>query len=179
MMRNRLFPLLAVIAALFLAGLSSACGAHQDADDESLMGSVRNYAEAILWQKHEAAAIHRAPLFREEFLAKREELEEDLRVVEYQLQRVKEGQRGNKIAVVLLKFRWHLDSEGIVRTSTVEQHWEKKNRQWILTTEFLARGTDMPGLDTPPKGREPTDDDDAADPSEVPSGGADAPAAAE
>jgi hypothetical protein len=138
-----------VIVSLLVAGVAACGGGQKPADD--LIFDVRGYQEGLRWRRYEDSAARLKPSVRESFLDQREELDDELRVDDYEIIRVKLAAKGGKggkreKATVLVKVTWHLDSVGIVNDTTVEQSWERHKAGWILVGEKRRRGDEMPGL---------------------------------
>lgn len=124
--------------------LLCAC-AHSGKDGEDLLGEIRGYSEGMRWRRYEDSAARIPPGRREAFLDQRDSLDEELRIDDYEIARIKlrNGQNG---ALVQVKYTWHLDSVGVVYDTVVEQVWEKRGIRWLLTHESRKRGERMPGL---------------------------------
>jgi hypothetical protein len=129
--------------ALFALALVACGGTQKPA--ENLMDDVRGYHEGLRWQRYEDAAARLPTAARERFLDAREELDEELKIDDYEITRVKLG-RSEKKAVVQVKVVWHLDSVGVVHDTVIEQQWESRRRMWFLVSEKVKRGEPMPGL---------------------------------
>lgn len=112
---------------------------------EDFLDDVRLYQEGLRWRRYDDAAARRLPAEREDFLDEREELDEDLRIDDYEIERVKFGQK-RSMAVIQVKFVWHLDSVGSVHETVVEQAWEMRGKSWLLIAEARKRGKPMPGV---------------------------------
>ncbi|MBI4510933.1 MAG: hypothetical protein HY698_14970 [Deltaproteobacteria bacterium] len=132
--------------ALFFVAMAAWSCATSTRHDQDLLGEVRGYVEGIRWRRYEDSAVRIPPKEREPFLDERELVDEDLRIDDYEIARVKLG-RGGRSAVVQVKYTWHLDSAGVVHESTVEQSWKREELGWFLMTEHLKRGEPMPGVE--------------------------------
>jgi hypothetical protein len=128
------------ILCLLLLGCASS-----PKDGEDLIGEVRVYSEGIRWRKYEDSAARVPPGERETFLDQREALDQELRIDDYEIARVK-VRKGKERAVVLVKYTWHLDSVGVVYDTVVEQIWERRGVLWLRVAESRKRGERMPGL---------------------------------
>src|SRR5262245_26377946 len=115
--------------ALFLVSLV-ACSS-SSARGADLMNDVRTFQEGIRWQKHEMSADYVPAAPRERFRDAHEEIDKDLRIDDYEIQRVKAEASGND-AYVRMKYTWHLDSVGTVHETTTEQHWELQGKIWRI-----------------------------------------------
>jgi hypothetical protein len=163
-----------LVLAVALASLPPAgCGSTQRASSEDLMGEIRFYLEGVRWQRYQDAVARLPPERREAFLDEREELDEDLRIDDYEIERVKVSADG-RAAVVQVKYTWHLNSVGLVRTTVSELAWQRHGKHWLVMAEVRKRGHEMPGLAEPEEPEEPVapdegdlpDEDDADGPDE-------------
>jgi hypothetical protein len=113
---------------------------------ESLIDDVRAFQEGLRWRKYDLAADYVPARVRERFLDAREEVDADLRIDDYEVERVKlaDGDR----AEVRVRYTWHLDSVGMVHVAVVDEDWERQGKVWrILASEQRpprAGEADMP-----------------------------------
>jgi len=133
----RVFLLSAVMA------LTCACGGQLKGDN--FMYSVRGFNEDLRWQRFPGAASKIPPRQRVSFLDEREALEDDLRIDDWEIKRVRWG-KDRVRAAVHIKYTWHSDRRGLVRSTTAVQHWEQHGKRWFMAEERRLRGDDMPGL---------------------------------
>jgi len=138
MVRNCL--LVACLAAVSCGGVPK--------QTEPLIVHLRSYNEAVRWQKFDTAALNVPLLEREDFLDEREELGEDLRIVDFEIKRVRFRDERKK-ARVDVQYTWHLDSLGIVHKTVTRQIWQRFGKTWLITKETHVRGEPMPGIDEP------------------------------
>jgi hypothetical protein len=115
-----------------------------------LIDDVRGYNDGIRWQNQAQAAVRIPPAEREPFFDEREEVEEDLRISDYELTRMHTSSRGQR-ALVHVKWTWHLDSRGVVHTTTTAQKWRLYGKRWLMIDEKRLRGEPMPGMAEPPE----------------------------
>lgn len=134
----------AVVIAFALSLVAPACGGVTQRV-EPLPDSVRIYNSAVRWQKFQQAASRLPPEQRDSFLDERDQLAEDLRVDDYEVIRMRTSGEGDR-AKVQIKYTWHLDSRGIVKTTHTVQDWQRYGKVWVMVTERHMRGDDMPGL---------------------------------
>jgi hypothetical protein len=122
-----------------------ACGGSQKRSSD-LLYDVRAYNEGVRWVKLPQAAVRILPSEREAFLDERERLEEDLRIDDYEITRLKMHGETQDTADVQIKWTWHMDAQGIVRTTTSRQEWKRYGKRWLMLKEAHVRGDEMPGL---------------------------------
>jgi hypothetical protein len=111
-----------------------------------LLYDVRAYNEGVRWVKLPQAAARIPPAEREAFLDEREQLEDDLRIDDFEITRLKMSGETNELADVQIKWTWHMDSKGIVRTTTSRQKWRRYGKRWLMLHEAHVRGDIMPGI---------------------------------
>jgi hypothetical protein len=109
------------------------------------MTQVRSFNEALRWQRHPDAASHVPAGERRAFLDERESLEDELRIADYEVSRL-DLEAGGARARVQIKFTWHLQSQGTVYTTVVEQRWRRRGDRWQVVGERQVRGEPMPGV---------------------------------
>lgn len=136
---------------VFLAVLAGCGGsASQRAD---LIADLRGYGDGIRWRDFNAAALRVPPAKREDFMDDHEQLEDDLRVADWELRRLQYDSTRNH-AEVHVEWTWMLDSRGIVHNTVSRQLWSRFGKQWIMMGEERLRGDRMPGMAEPkPKKR--------------------------
>jgi molecular chaperone DnaK (HSP70) len=130
-----------VAAALMV----TACGGSAKRSHD-LQNDVRLYNEGVRWVNLPQAAVRILPSEREDFLDEREELEEELRIDDFEIMRLKTEGESQETATVQIKWTWHMDREGIVRTTTSRQAWRRYGSRWIMMKEARLRGDEMPGI---------------------------------
>jgi hypothetical protein len=131
---------------LVVMGLTlSACGGAAKRSHD-LKYDVRLYNEGVRWANLPQAAVRILPSAREDFLNEREELEEELRIDDFEIMRLKTEGDSQETATVQIKWTWHMDREGIVHTTTSRQAWRRYGSRWIMLKEARLRGHEMPGI---------------------------------
>lgn len=110
-----------------------------------LSEALRTYNDGIRWQRFTIAANHVPAAERDDFLDRRDQLGEELRISDYEVIRVRYGSERRR-ARAHVKFTWHLDSRGVVHTTHTVQSWKRQGQAWILTGERHLRGEPMPGV---------------------------------
>lgn len=123
----------------------TACGGSAKRSHD-LQYDVRLFNEGVRWVNLPQAAVRILPSEREEFLNEREELEEELRIDDFEIMRLKTEGTDQERATVQIKWTWHMDREGVVRTTTSRQAWRRYGSRWIMTKEARLRGDEMPGI---------------------------------
>ena len=110
---------------------------------EDLLTDVRTFQEGIRWRKYDMAADYVPAASRERFLEMQEVIDKDLRIDDYELERIKveEGQTAARVSV---KYTWHLDSVGTVHDTVVEERWERQGKVWRVVASEHKRGEEMP-----------------------------------
>jgi hypothetical protein len=122
------------------------CGGTQKPSE--LRDDVREYGDGLRWQNLPAAVAHIPPAERADFVAEREELVDDLRIGDWEVDRV-DWVVADKSAKVRVTWTWHLDSRGLVHKTVVEQRWERRGKSWWMIAEERTHGEPMPGVPEP------------------------------
>jgi hypothetical protein len=128
------------LLGLLVGGVGCA-GAMTRSDD--LLMDVRTFQEGLRWRKYDMAAAHIPPAARDEFLERHDELDKDLRIDDYELERVK-VEDDTATALVRVKYTWHLDSKGSVHDTVVEERWERQGKVWRVVGSAHKRGEELP-----------------------------------
>ena len=124
------------LVCLLLLGCGVGMGKNED-----LMFDVRTFQEGLRWRKYDMAANHVPAAAREQFLEAHEDVDEDLRIDDYELEQVKITDEG---ATIRVKYTWHLDSVGTVHDTVCEQRWERQGKVWRIIGNARKRGEEMP-----------------------------------
>jgi hypothetical protein len=135
-----------VLSAAVAAAALAACASAQKPAE--LREDVAEYGEGIRWGNLPAAASHIPTRERADFVSEREELADDLRVGDWEVERV-DWKTPDRRAAVRVTWTWHLDSRGIVHKTVTEQQWERRGKRWFLIGEERQRGEPMPGVAEP------------------------------
>tara|TARA_R110002096_G_scaffold44526_13_gene120661 strand:- start:290205 stop:290732 length:528 start_codon:yes stop_codon:yes gene_type:complete len=111
-----------------------------------MMYDIRAYNEGLRWDKLPQSAIRIPPAERDAFLDEREQLQDELRIDDFDITRLKtEGETKDR-ADVQIRWVWHMDREGIVKETTSKQSWKRHGSRWLMLHEVFVRGDEMPGL---------------------------------
>ena len=146
------------LAALALVAAFAGCGAAKKS--EPLDRGLQRYNEALRWQRIAEAAQYVPPPERDEFFNQRLEMEDELRITQYDVRRVDRGQSDDH-AIAYVQYSWYLDREGRVYQTTTEQHWQRHGDTWLVVSEERSHGEAMPGVPEPALDDELEEDDDA------------------
>jgi hypothetical protein len=133
---------------LALAGLALAACGGSSSRSADLLRDVRGYGNGLRWRDFPAAALRVAPARRDAFLEQREQLDEDLRIADWELTRLSYDDSGHR-AQVHVEYTWLLDSRGVVHTTVTRQWWTRHGDRWLIDREVRVRGEPMPGLAEP------------------------------
>ena len=141
------------VTAFVVFAVLAGCGGPSSQRDD-LVADLRGYGDGIRWRDFNAAALRVLPAQREAFMDGMEQLEDDLRVADWELRRLTYDRSRNH-AEVHIEWTWLLDSRGIVHHTVSRQLWARHGKQWILHREERLRGDRMPGMPEPRKRRKP------------------------
>ena len=146
------------VFALTLLALAASCGPAAQKRHTQLRDDVRGYNDGIRWKNLPMASVRIPPAEREAFLDEREDVDEELRIGDYEIRRLRYSKSRNR-AVVHIKWTWHMDNQGIVRQTTSRQMWRRHGKRWLMVEEYRVKGDEMPGVPEPPE--------DGSDPDEL------------
>lgn len=110
------------------------------------MYDIRAYNEGLRWDKLPQSAIRIPPAERDAFLDEREQLQDELRIDDFDITRLKTEGKSKDRANVQIRWVWHMDREGIVKETTSKQSWKRRGSRWLMLHEVFVRGDEMPGL---------------------------------
>ncbi len=131
-------------------GLGASACLSRAARTEDFMVSMRGYNDGVRWQRYAAAASAVPATERDAFLDERADLEEELRIDDWELLRVSYQGQHQQRAEVRVRYTWHLDRVGLVNETTTVQSWERRGKHWVIAEEVRALGPEMPGVAEPP-----------------------------
>ena len=140
--RDREFSriLLAAAAALLLS--AAGCAGEQK---KALSEALFDFQRGLRWGKVDLFAAHlKNPRRRAVFAARRDEVG-DLRIVACDFGKVL--MKGEKQAVVTLRFDWFLLRHGTAHTTVVMQTWQLQGGKWRVVGQRWLRGARMPLLE--------------------------------
>jgi hypothetical protein len=123
----------------------AACAGSAQERNEALTDDVRSFQDGVRWKRYEEAAAFVPPDRREKFLDDRDEIDHDLRIDDFEVERVKVGS-GASEAIVQVRFTWHLDSVGAVHETVVDERWKKAGKSWHIVSAEHKRGEKMPAV---------------------------------
>jgi hypothetical protein len=129
----------------FVVVVACACGG-SPRSPESLLESVRTYHEGIRWSRIPIAASRVPADERADFITEWDKLADDLRITDYELLQVAQGDETSRVEV---KYTWYLDSRLVVHETRATEDWERQGKVWIRVAERRLRGEKMPGLAEP------------------------------
>jgi len=138
------------LAALGLAvlGLLSGCAPPGTGANEQLVQEVTAFNDAVRWDRRELALQRLPPARRNAFLDRLEEIEDDVRIDDWELDRA-EVQWKQGRARFRMHFVWHREREAIVRKTYLEQRWRRMGKRWLMTKVVTRLGPPVPWFEPP------------------------------
>jgi hypothetical protein len=127
--------------------LLAACATPPAAQSDVLNETIRNYNEAIRWERFDNAASVLPPAQRAQTVDDWDERAHDLKITQFDI--VKVDSKGAREARAQIKLSWYKNSEGTLRETQLVQTWEKHGKGWLMVDERRLRGHEMPGLPEP------------------------------
>ncbi|GAB4522611.1 MAG: hypothetical protein Tsb0020_41050 [Haliangiales bacterium] len=145
---ERWFVTALLAGSLWVSGLAcGGCGAASK-NVEPLDTSVTVYNEGVRWQRFQQAASRLPIEDRDDFLDRRDQLHDDLKIHHYEVIRVRYGPKQLR-ARVQVKYTWFLESRGVVHETHAVQRWQRDDSFWVMIGEHWLRGEPMPGVPDP------------------------------
>jgi len=135
---------LVVAASIAIA----ACGGGSSERSADLVRDVRGFSNGLRWRDFPTAALRVSPARRSAFLDQREQLDDDLRIADWEMTRLEYDDRRHR-AEVHVEYTWMLDSSGIVHKTVTRQSWSRHGDRWLIEREVRLRGDEMPGVAEP------------------------------
>ena len=126
------------IALFFFTAVQTGCAMAASRRD-NLVRNVEHYHDGLRWRRYEDAAQHIAPKDREAFLDQSEKWDKELRIVDFEVPRVK-WQAGGTQALVQIKVTWYRESQGIIHHTLLEQSWRSQGTLWQVQHEVVKDG---------------------------------------
>ena len=128
------------LARLFiLAGLVlPACGPSQKSKS-NLQETVLVFNEGVRWGRLQDVLPRIHPDSVEHFLEMHKEFGKEIKISDYELINAHHDGESKK-ADVTVQISWYRQSEMVVRTTMLVQHWEEKGQDWIMIAEEYLSG---------------------------------------
>jgi hypothetical protein len=123
-----------LVACLTLAACMSG-----DGMQEKLRDATRGYNGSVRWGDVDRAVQWLPVEAQQAFLARHEQLEDRLVIVDYQMTRL-DLDRSNGVAASRAEIMWHTERELIVRTTRVDQLWQFHEGDFVLVDERRSGG---------------------------------------
>lgn len=137
MARTALATRIAVLSTL----LASAC-ATGDGMHDKLRDATSGYNRAVRWSDFDRAAGFLPEASQTAFLTDREELDDRLIIVDYELTRL-DLDKETGIAASRAEISWHTDRRLILETTSVDQLWQWHEGAFVLVDERRSGGTPL------------------------------------
>ena len=138
------------LAALVLLSVAAAgCANGLFSDRDRLKMALEEYHDGLRWGKVEASAAHLPVAERLRFAERFQQLQGDLEVMDYEVQRI-EWDRPRGIANVRVDVSRSLKRRGIVERSVLEQRWQEVGGGWLIARQRRIAGAALPLLDEEP-----------------------------
>jgi hypothetical protein len=128
--------------------LAACSGASSGKKTEDLMSDVRDFQEGLRWRRYEDAALLVPSANREKFLDAHEELDADLRIDDYEIERLSLA-KDQLHATVRVRITWHLDSAGKVHDTVIDESWQRDGKTWHIVGSEHKRGEVLPAKAMP------------------------------
>jgi hypothetical protein len=110
---------------------------------ERLMEAAYDYNDAMRRGQVRNAAAHVPPEARAAMVT-RERERADVQIADYEMVQI-EMAEDKSSAVITVDVTWMLRSEGLVRQSSFQQEWERREGHWTMVREKRVAGPPFPG----------------------------------
>lgn len=126
-------------AAVLLALFGTTGCLSGDGMQTKLRDASTEYNRAIRWRDIDRAAEFLPAESQMAFLAKNEELQEELVVVDYELMRL-DLDKTTGVAASRAQIWWHTDDSTVIETTAVDQLWQFHEGNFVLVDERRSSG---------------------------------------
>jgi hypothetical protein len=130
-----------LLAIAFVAG----CMVPPASEKEILRDDVRDFHEAVRWQRFGDAAVRVATEQRARFLDRLARLRGDAELSDYEITNV-QPEAPDRVAVGV-RLEWQSKQTGLLRATSVLERWRREHRQWFLYTSRVVDGEALPWAD--------------------------------
>lgn len=129
-----------IFVAAFIAGIATVSGC-QATSHEALVEALDNYVRGVRWRNDELMARHIPNEDRNEFDERSAALSE-IRISHCELAQLVFLSKDRAKAII--RVDWYSLRDGSIRSSIIEQTWERKNKEWLIVEQQKTRGAPMP-----------------------------------
>ncbi len=134
------------IAVLGLLGGLVGCNPGGKSGGEKFLADVSSFNNAVRWDRREEALARMTPAMRTAYLDRQEEIEDDVRVDDWELYR---ADVHKDVGTVRVRFWWHREREAVVQKTYVDQRWKKIGGRWLIVRARTRTGEPLPNFEKP------------------------------
>lgn len=135
----------ALLAALLLTGCAAA---QKKSPSERLHDAAVGYYDGLRWKVYRQAAAFLPAGEQADFIRRKEAERDAVSVLEYELRRLELGPDGEQ-AVVEVEYTWHKMPSTTLRTTRVQQRWQRVEDAWLMMEQTEVK-KDAPAKDDAP-----------------------------
>ena len=136
-----------VLVALFVTSALGCIAPGQRREDD-LIRDARLFNDDFRWGRWDILGQSMTPEENALFQARKNLVDTDLVIVDYEVTAVKFMQ-GSEAATVDVKLEWYKNSDPSVRHTTLQQRWEVRNGRWMVIKQRRSRGDRFPLVPEP------------------------------
>ena len=136
-----------VLAALLVTSALGCMTPGQRREDD-LVRDARMFNDDFRWGRWDILGQSMTPEENALFQARKNLVETDLVIVDYEVTAVK-FMPGSEAATVDVKLEWYKKSDPTVRQATLQQRWELRNGHWMMIKQRRSRGDRFPLVPEP------------------------------
>ena len=121
-----------------LVCIVAACGPGQKSKD-SLHETILIFNDGVRWGRLQQVLPRIHPDSVEHFVEMHKEFGKDIKISDYELINAQHD-IDNKKADVTVQITWYRESEMVVKSTILIQHWEEHGQDWIMLAEEYHSG---------------------------------------
>jgi hypothetical protein len=129
---------------------------------DQVTNAAREFNNDVRWGRYEQASVHVPRDKRQRFVEKRTMLEDQLEIADFELVNIVIDKQ-KSTASARVDYTWMLKERGIVEKTTTRQAWERRDGQWIMSSEMRVKGAPLSLFDEPARQATTTTDTDKSD----------------
>ena len=116
--------------------------------EDDLIRDARMFNDDFRWGRWDVLGQSMTPEENALFQARKNLVDDDLVVVDYEVTAVKFMEK-SEAATVDVKLEWYKKSDPSVRRATLQQRWELRGGRWMMIKQRRARGDRFPLVPEP------------------------------
>jgi hypothetical protein len=132
-----------ILVTVLLAATAPGCMTPGQRREDDLIRDARMFNDDFRWGRWDILGQSMTPEENALFQARKNLVDADLVIVDYEVTAVKFMQ-GSEAATVDVKLEWYKKSDPTVRQATLQQRWELRAGRWMMIKQRRSRGDRFP-----------------------------------